>query len=80
MKTEFGEHFLDAKAYLSSEQALKDMNLPITENDSEYIQAGNVAYSFMSSPEKDPVHMNTYGYKALAKCVNDKLNELGYLK
>ena len=80
MKTEFGEHFLDAKSYLSSEQALKDMNLPITENDSEYIQAGNVAYSFMSSPEKDPVHMNTYGYKALAKCLNDKLNELGYLK
>lgn len=79
MEAEFGEHFLDAKAYLSSEQALKDMNLAVTENDSEYIQAGKVSYSFMSSPGKDFAHMNTHGYKALAKCVNDKLNELGYL-
>ncbi len=85
LSKEFGEKFFDAKAYLATEQALKDAGIEATEQDIEYIKEGKVPFSllggyrFMENPGKaDEVHLNGAGYKLVAKQVYKKMKKLGY--
>lgn len=73
-KTEFGDHFIDAKAYFTSEQALLDAG--ISADDVTHKENVAIPSNFLAT---DGVHFNDLGYKLLAGLVYDKLSELGYL-
>lgn len=75
LKEAFGERFLDAKAYLATEQALADAGITPTEQDKADIASGTVPTSL----RVDTAHFNDAGYRLLANLVYDKLNELEYL-
>ncbi len=79
MKKAFGEHYVDAKADLVSEESLKAKGVTPTENDKADIAKGAVPESFRKSAT-DKVHLNDLGYTVLAEAVNKKIVELGYIK
>lgn len=70
LKAKYGDHFIDAKEYLSSAQALADAGLSGTAT------PGVVNSAFLTD---DTVHLNSLGYHMLAKLVHDKLIDLGYV-
>ncbi len=71
----YDKHFIDAKAYFISEQALADAGL----TSSTYASDGTaIPTEFLCTT--DTVHFNDLGYRLLANLVYEKLNELGYLK
>ncbi len=72
----YGEHFVDAKKYLSSEQALSDVGITATDTDLSYISNGRVPPSLLV----EDGHLNDYGYSLLAKAVYEKMIDLGYCK
>lgn len=71
----FGENFLDAKAYMTSEQALEDAGITPTQQDITDLANGMIPTSLRS----DSTHFNDAGYALLAQQVYVKLQELGYL-
>lgn len=75
LKEAFGDHFLDAKAYLATEQALKDAEITPTAQDLADLANGTIPTSF----RVDSAHFNDAGYRLLANLVYEKLNELKYL-
>lgn len=75
LKEAFGNNFLDAKAYLATEQALIDAGITATEQDKADIAEGTIPTSL----RVDTAHFNDAGYSLLAKLVHNKLNELEYL-
>ncbi len=82
---EFGDKFIDAKAYLATRQALSDAKVEPTEKDMEYIEAGRIPFSllggyrYLDSPGKaDEVHLNGIGYKLLAEQIYKRMKALGY--
>lgn len=79
MASAFGEHYINVKPYLSSEEALKAKGLTVTEKDKEDIEAGRVPCSLRKS-ETDLIHLNDYGYTALAEKIYEKLQSLGYVE
>lgn len=81
----FGDHFLNVKEYLASEEALEDAGIEATDKDLEYIAAGKIPFSLLggyrypNDPTKaDEVHLNGTGYKLLARQVYLKMMQLGY--
>lgn len=71
----YGQHFIDAKAYFTSEEALADAGLTSL----TYAPDGTaIPTEFLCTT--DTVHFNDLGYRLLANLVYEKLNELGYLK
>ena len=79
MKKAFGEHYVDAKSDLVSEESLKAKGVTPTENDKADIAKGAVPESFRKSAD-DKTHLNDLGYTVLAEAVYKKITELGYIK
>ena len=78
LEKEFGNKFLDAKAYLASMQALEDAGITPTQTDLEFLSEGKIPLSLNCSPS-DTTHLSDVGYTLLAKQVYHKLIELGYI-
>lgn len=76
LQTEFGEHYLDVKSYLASEQALRDAGIAPTAQDRADLAEGRVPASLRT----DSVHLNDAGYRLLAQKVYQKLVELKYIE
>lgn len=80
LQNAYGDHFLDIKRYLASEQALSDAGIEATEDDTARIDEGNVCASLLNNYATDKVHLNTKGYKLLGTKVYEKLQALEYVK
>lgn len=76
LQAEFGEHYLDVKSYLASEQALQDAGLAPTGQDRTDLAEGRVPASLRT----DSVHLNDAGYKLLAQNIYKKLVDLKYIE
>lgn len=76
LQAEFGEHYLDVKSYLASEQALQDAGLAPTGQDRADLAEGRVPASLRT----DSVHLNDAGYKLLAQNIYKKLSDLKYIE
>lgn len=74
---EFGDNFLDIKAYMLSEQAAIDAGVTLTDEDLTYISGGHIPQSYLTS---DLTHFNDTGYALIAKALNEKFVELGYIE
>ena len=74
LSEKFGDRFIDAKSYFSSEQSLADAGIIPTDEDIKAISEKKVPPSLLD----DTLHFNDAGYKLLAKLVYDKLIELGF--
>lgn len=82
----YGEHFLDVRSYLASEQALKDAGLTATAKDLEWIAAGHIPPQLINNPAPtmaggtgyDNVHLNSAGYTRMGYATYQKFIELGY--
>lgn len=75
MMAAYGNHFIDAKSYLASEQALIDAGITPSETDKSYILEGKIPPSLLHT---DMGHLNDAGYKLLGQLVYGKMQELGY--
>lgn len=71
----FGEHYLDVKSYLASEQALRDAGMVPTEQDRTDLAEGRVPTSLRT----DSVHLNDAGYRLLAQKIYQKMMALKYI-
>ena len=74
---EFGDNFLDIKAYMLSEQAAIDAGVTLTDEDLTYISGGHIPQSYLTS---DLTHFNDTGYALIAKALNEKFVELVYIE
>ena len=74
-KKEYGEHYLDLRAYMLKD-ALKDAGIAATDEDKADIMKGNVPASLRT----DEVHGNSCFYRLAGEQVYKKLKELNYLK
>lgn len=82
----YGDHFLNIKDYLVSEQALIDAGLTPTDTDKEWIAAGHIPPQLINNPAPtiaggtgyDNVHLNSAGYTRMGYGVYQKFIELGY--
>lgn len=77
LEEKYGEHFLNIKSYLATEEALSDAGITPTEEDLDAISAKNVPPSLLSA---DGVHLNDAGYERIGTKVYEKMQQLGYLK
>jgi len=75
LRAEFGDNFLDLKAYLASEQSLIDAGITPTEDDLSKIANGHIPTSLIFS---DGVHFTSAGYTLIAQQVYEKMLDLGY--
>ena len=73
------EHFLDVKGYLTNADFLTENGVTLTDKDNEYLAQGKIPPSLLNNSPTDDVHMNDTGYARFAKCVYDKMRELGYV-
>ena len=71
----YGRHYVNIREYLIN-FGLDDNGLEATEQDTADIAAGKVPHSLCVDFN---IHMNTYGTTSQAKCVYQRLTELGYL-
>lgn len=70
---EFGTHYLNVRKYLVN-YGLSDNNITPTAQDNADMADGNVPTSLLD----DGVHLNDYGYQAVANAVYQRGQELGY--
>ena len=73
LASKFSDHFVNARAYIS-EYGLKDNSLTPTEDDTASIANGAIPQQL----RVDSVHMNDYGYIAMANCIYSRGAALGY--
>lgn len=73
LASRFSEHFVNAREYISK-YGLKDNGLTPTEDDITSIANGAIPQQL----RVDPVHMNDYGYIAMANCIYSRGAALGY--
>ena len=73
LATRFGNHFVNTRKYIS-EYGLSDNSLTPTTEDTEAMSIGAIPPSL----RVDNVHMNDYGYIAMANCVYARGISLGY--
>lgn len=69
----FGNHFVNAREYISA-YGLSDSNLTPTEEDTNAMSEGRIPPQLRA----DGVHMNDYGYIAMANCIYQRGVSLGY--
>ncbi len=75
LAAQFGDHFINIREYLASEQALKDAGITPTETDLSRIAAGKIPQSLLLA---DDTHFTADGYRLIAQQVYAKMIELGY--
>ena len=75
MNNIFGSHYIAMGDYLSSEEAIKNAGLTVTEEDRNCIAKGTLPQSFCKSTT-DNLHCNDYGYAQIAYKVKEKMCEL----
>lgn len=80
LKKEFGNNFIDIKAYFTDEEKLTNANVVLTEQDIQDIEDGYIPRSLKKNNVLTDLHFNEKGYELLAKLVQEKLNELGFNK
>ena len=51
----------------------------LTDKDNEYLAQGKIPPSLLNNSPTDDVHMNDTGYALFAKCLYEKMRELGYV-
>lgn len=71
----FGAHFIDVKQYLM-DYGLADNNLVEIAEDTANLRAGIIPRTLM---REDEIHLNAYGYKAVANCVFAHLKGRGMI-
>ena len=74
MKSEYGERFIDARGYFTSE-GLADAGIEPTETDLAAIAEGKVPPSLMAD---DLLHLNAKGYELLGRLIYERMDALGY--
>lgn len=77
----YPNNYIDINAYLSSEQALLDVGLTITDNDRAHIDKGFPCYQLMiySTDTSDTVHPNEKGREAIARRIYKFMQSKGWL-
>lgn len=73
LSTRFGNHFVNARDYIST-YGLSDNNLTPTTEDDEAMSIGAIPPQLRT----DAVHMNDYGYIAMANCIYQRGITLNY--
>ena len=76
LSEKYGEHFVNVREYMCSDQAFIDAGIEKTEDDKTDIANCMVPRSFRT----DNIHYNEIGYSLLANKVYEKLCELGYVE
>lgn len=77
----YPNNYIDINAYLSSEQALLDVGLTITDDDRAHIDKGFPCYQLMiySTDTSDTVHPNEKGREAIARRIYKFMQSKGWL-
>ncbi len=75
LREAYGEHFLDLRAYLMTEQCLLDNGITPTEADYANLEKGEIPASLLA----DTIHGTATFYDIVSKMIADRINELGYL-
>ncbi len=75
LKEYWGEHFVDLREYMMTEQCLIDNGITPTETDLADLERGEIPASLRI----DSVHGNQTFYNIIAQMVAAKIRELGYL-
>jgi hypothetical protein len=76
MVARYGEHYLNIRKYLCSDEGVTASGIIVTEQDKKQIERGEVPSSMLG----ENGNLNRYGYKALAACIYDKLSDMNYIK
>ncbi|MBR5515298.1 MAG: S-layer homology domain-containing protein [Clostridia bacterium] len=83
LKEYWGEHYLDIKEYMATEQVLIDHGIEPTPLDLEFLAKGWIPESLLekvkSNGERNYIHFNQLGYDIMADMVAEKIVALGYL-
>lgn len=72
---EFGEHFVDVRAYLMTEKCLIDNGITPTQADYDNMAKGEIPDSLLV----DSIHGTSTFYAIVSRMIADSINELGYL-
>ncbi|MBE5962373.1 MAG: hypothetical protein E7256_13505 [Lachnospiraceae bacterium] len=75
MRSEFGQKYINLRKYLC-ESGLEDCGITPTEEDEDNILIGRVPASLRS----DDIHLNSYGYTAVAQGIYERMERLGYFE
>ncbi len=75
LREAFGEHFVDVRAYLMTEQCLIDNGITPTQADYDNMAMGEIPASLLS----DSIHGTATFYDIVSKMIADRIEELGYL-
>lgn len=75
LASRFSNHFVNAREYISA-YGLSDNGLSPTQEDTESMSSGAIPPQLRI----DSVHMNDYGYTAMANCIFNRGVSLGYWK
>lgn len=74
MQNAWGDHFVNLREYLSSEQAMKDANMMATEEDLRQMENGSVPGNLLI----DGVNLTQTGNRLVADLIYKRMDELGY--
>lgn len=75
LKEAFGEHFVDVRAYLMTEQCLIDNGITPTQADYDNMAKGEIPASLLV----DSIHGTATFYDIVSKMIANRIEELGYL-
>lgn len=76
MIVRYGEHYLNIRKYLCSDEGVKASGIVPTDEDKKMISRGEVPKSMLGENGT----LNRYGSKALGYCIFNKLEEMSYIK
>ena len=75
LREAFGEHFVDVRAYLMTEQCLLDNGITPTQADYDNMAKGEIPASLLA----DSIHGTATFYDIVSKMIAEAIEELGYL-
>ncbi len=75
LREAYGEHFVDVRAYLMTEQCLLDNGITPTQADYDNMAKGEIPASLLA----DSIHGTATFYDIVSKMIAESIEELGYL-
>ena len=75
LREAYGEHFVDVRAYLMTEQCLIDNGITPTAADYANLEKGEIPASLLA----DSIHGTATFYDIVSKMIAERIEELGYL-